>query len=94
MAARSPVFRELFNSNGMRESGSNRVALDDLDSLTFEKILYFVYTGLLRVSACDPKLFVAADKYQIETLKYLCENQVRHRDRSHQDLFSFLPMVA
>ncbi len=66
MAVRSLVFRELFNSNGMkRESeGIQRVALDDFDSHTFEQVLKFIYTGSLQLYlfTCDPKLFIAVGK--------------------------------
>ncbi|XP_057377892.1 uncharacterized protein LOC130699686 [Daphnia carinata] len=94
MAARSLFFRELLSSENMKESCLKRIVLEEIDSSIFEEVLYFMYTGSLRVSAGDARLLVAAEKYQIETLRILCENQVKRHDRSLEDLCSFLQMIA
>ncbi|KAI9552008.1 hypothetical protein GHT06_022345 [Daphnia sinensis] len=94
LAARSPVFRELLSSENVKELCLKRIVVEEIDSSIFEEVLYFMYTGSLRVSAGDERLLAAAEKYEIETLKILCENQVKRHDQSIQDLCSFLQMVA
>lgn len=89
LAARSPVLNNRFYS-----ANNNRIVLEDIEAEVFEEVLYFIYTGFLRVPANQPKLFAAAVKYQIETLKFLCENQVELLNRSLEDLCSFLQMVT
>lgn len=90
VAARSPVMRELLS----RPTSLKLIVVNDVDPSTFEEVLYFIYTGSLRVPARDAKLLMAAEKYQIETLKLLCENRVKGHDRSLQDLCSYLQMLA
>ena len=46
LAARSPVFRAMFESN-MIESRTGRVQIVDSSPETFEQFLYFIYTGHL-----------------------------------------------
>ncbi|KZS19321.1 Uncharacterized protein APZ42_014173 [Daphnia magna] len=94
MAARSPVFRELLCSENVKEPCLKRIVVEEINSSIFEEVLYFMYTGSLRVSVGDERLLAAAEKYQIETLRILCENQVRRHDQSIEDLCSFLQMVA
>ena len=72
VASRSPVFDAMFH-NDMLESRTNRVTVDDIDAAAFERLLYFIYTGTLKCAANDHALLMAADKYQVETLKNLCQ---------------------
>ncbi|CAM0871250.1 unnamed protein product [Alopecurus aequalis] len=87
LAMRSPVFAaELLG--GMKESATcSRVNIDDMSVSTFKAMLYFIYTDELP-AALDPgndnnagkshvamagDLLVAADRYDLERLRLMCE---------------------
>ena len=90
VAARSPVLRNRFYSDVNK---SSRIVLEDVTASIFEELLFFIYTGSLRVPANEPKLLAAADKYQIDTLKYLCENQVVFHDRNSYSIVCWILYV-
>lgn len=93
LANRSTLFKELLELDG-NLSSTRRIVVSDVDATTFEELLYFIYTGSLRVPANNPKLYEAAKKYQIETLRILCENQVKRDEQSlPQDLCCFLQLI-
>ncbi|GBO44212.1 TD and POZ domain-containing protein 3 [Araneus ventricosus] len=75
LSARSPVFRRMF-SNDMKESSSGYVDITDLESDTVHRMLLYIYTDILEdlqiESAC--KLYTAADKYEIMSLKGECSS--------------------
>ncbi|XP_046444546.1 TD and POZ domain-containing protein 2-like [Daphnia pulex] len=71
VAARSSVFAAMFKAD-MVESRTQKVVIEDIEPSIFEEFLYFLYTGQLKRSAADIKLLMAADKYNVETLKSLC----------------------
>lgn len=88
LAARSPVFRKMF-TNGMKESHLNHVEIPDLEPRVFEHMLLFLYGAescLMSQLHSKPKdveteqlaieLLKAADKYQIEGLKLICERGI------------------
>lgn len=73
LAKRSPVFSAMFRSD-MRELRNNDVEVKDIKYDIFMELLRFIYSGKvnqLQVIAMD--LLVAADMYQLENLKILCE---------------------
>ncbi len=77
LSARSPVFAAMFTS-GMQECQTRQVHLDDVDSAVFSDFLKFLYTGMLEPTAKNKKeLLAVADKYQVETLKNLCQLDTR-----------------
>uniref|UniRef100_A0A0D3HP65 BTB domain-containing protein n=1 Tax=Oryza barthii TaxID=65489 RepID=A0A0D3HP65_9ORYZ len=86
LAARSPVFRaELLGP--MREHAATTIRVDDMDAAVFAALLRFVYTDELpeldggSVAAMAQHLLVAADRYDMERLKKVCEDKmVRHLD--------------
>ncbi|XP_021052422.1 TD and POZ domain-containing protein 4-like [Mus pahari] len=76
LAARSPVFRAMFEHD-MEASLKNHVELHDLDPQIFKEMMYFIYTGMAphlhsHSMACD--MLAAADKYGLEGLKVMCED--------------------
>ncbi|XP_021045396.1 TD and POZ domain-containing protein 4-like [Mus pahari] len=76
LAARSPVFRAMFEHD-MEASLKNRVEIHDLDPLVFEEMMDFIYMGTAPLlysysMACD--VLAAADKYGLEGLKVMCED--------------------
>ncbi|CAL4943001.1 unnamed protein product [Urochloa decumbens] len=86
LAARSPVFgAELFGV--MKESDTGSVVrIDDMEAQVFKALLYFFYTDLFPEMASEEgdldedvlsqHLLVAADRYNLERLKLLCENKL------------------
>ncbi|XP_055952079.1 speckle-type POZ protein-like B isoform X1 [Argiope bruennichi] len=73
LTARSPVFRAMFQSN-MKEKAKDRIDIVDLEPDTVRRMLLYLYTDTLEElhweAASD--LYVAAEKYQILTLKNKC----------------------
>lgn len=92
LGSRSPVFRSMF-SNDMEENISNRVELADVEPDVFEKLLEYIYTDetSLESNLSDDEvayssdeehlaieLLKAADKYQLDGLKRICEKAIYH----------------
>lgn len=86
LAARSPVFKaEVFGT--MKESTRGAVIrIDDMDAQVFKALLNFVYTDTLpgfedgmkkqEEAALAQHLLVAADRYNLERLKLICEDRL------------------
>ncbi|CAL4916711.1 unnamed protein product [Urochloa decumbens] len=82
LAARSTVFEaELFGP--MKESADTAaIRVDDMDAEVFKALLGFIYTD--RLPDCPPleqvtlaqHLLVAADRYNLERLKWICEEKL------------------
>lgn len=78
LAARSPVFKAMFQSGtGMTEAQTGRVEIKDIDPEVLEEMLRFMYTGLApNLKHMAAKLLVAADMYQLFRLKAMCEKSL------------------
>ncbi|PNT64053.1 hypothetical protein BRADI_4g23841v3, partial [Brachypodium distachyon] len=75
LAARSSVFKaELFG--GMKEKTGGSIKIDDMESDVFESLLHFLYTDSLPTTTMGGHLLVAADRYNIERLKLICEDRL------------------
>lgn len=68
LAARSRYFCQLF-----RTKETYVIQVDILNSDEFQTLLYFIYNGCLSKQTDPERMMVAAERYQIETLKSLCE---------------------
>jgi len=76
LSSRSPVFSAMFE-HGMKEKQEKRVTIEDLDSGVVSSLLDFMYTDSVPLPAIlDPQLLFAANKYQIPTLKTVCEESM------------------
>jgi speckle-type POZ protein len=81
LAARSSVFKaELLGP--MKENIASHVQIDDMDVNVFKVLLHFIYTDSLpeldeddTVAMCQ-HLLVAADRYNLERLKLICEEKL------------------
>ncbi|KAI0603780.1 speckle-type POZ protein-like protein, partial [Pyrenophora tritici-repentis] len=76
LAARSPVFRAMFEHQ-LEKRLTNRVDINDLDPKVFKEMMGFIYTGKaphlhIHSMVCD--LLAAADRYGMEGLMVLCED--------------------
>jgi len=73
LASRSPVFKTMLESN-MREKITGDVEIKNMDHEVLEDLLKYIYSGVApNVDAHSKELFAAADLYQLEKLKELCE---------------------
>ncbi|XP_052587420.1 speckle-type POZ protein-like [Peromyscus californicus insignis] len=74
LAARSPVFRAMFEHD-MEESRKNRFEIPDLEPQVFKAMMGFIYTGKTPdLDSMADVLLAAADKYGLERLKVMCED--------------------
>ncbi|XP_059120848.1 speckle-type POZ protein-like [Peromyscus eremicus] len=74
LAARSPVFRAIFQHD-MEESRKNRVEITDLEPQVFKSMMDFIYTGTAPdLDSMADTLLAAADRYGLERLKVMCED--------------------
>jgi len=80
ISARSPVFAAMFES-GMKEAETGLVRIEDVDPITFQYFLKFLYTGMFEPSTKNRELFAVADKYGVETLMELCRPAIETVDK-------------
>merc|ERR1740128_1295403 len=78
LSTRSDVFRAMFQSN-MKENRTKKVTIKDVDPDVLKEMLKFIYTGVTNEHVLKEKsgeLLAAAEKYQIDCLKEICEVQL------------------
>jgi speckle-type POZ protein len=76
LAARSPVFAAMFEHE-MEEKKQNRVEITDMDHEVLREMLRFIYTGkATNLEKMHDELLAAADKYDLERLKVMCEESL------------------
>ena len=76
LSARSPVFAAMFEHD-LAENRNGKVDITDFDGDVIEEMLTFMYTG--KTSKLDEMaegLLGAADKYDLDRLKAMCEKQL------------------
>ncbi|KAH0558171.1 hypothetical protein KQX54_014723 [Cotesia glomerata] len=72
LMVRSPVFRAMLNS-GMRENKEHGINIPDISPDMFNSLLEFMYTDRVAdLDAVAEDLVEVADKYQVQTLKQVC----------------------
>ncbi|KAJ3675648.1 hypothetical protein LUZ60_004690 [Juncus effusus] len=83
LAARSPVFSAQFFGL-MSEKGAESIKMNDIEPEVFRDLLDFVYSDSMPKFDDDKMepiilyqhLLVAADRYEVERLKVICENKL------------------
>ncbi|XP_044731587.1 speckle-type POZ protein B-like [Chrysoperla carnea] len=76
LAARSPVFAAMFEHE-MKELKDNHVKIIDVDYEILHELLQFIYTGKVEnLEIMADELLAAADKYDLQRLKLLCEKEL------------------
>jgi speckle-type POZ protein len=82
LAARSPVFKKALLGPMKEGAISNTIPIDDMEAEVFGALLTFMYTDELpdmkeqEESAVVQHLLVAADRYNLERLKLICEDKL------------------
>jgi len=73
LTSRSPVFKTMLELD-MKENNTGRIEIKDMNLKVFEDLLKFIYTcEAPNIDDHTLELFSAADLYQLEDLKKLCE---------------------
>ncbi|RLN39822.1 hypothetical protein C2845_PM01G42520 [Panicum miliaceum] len=87
LAARSPVFKKALLGPMKEGARTNTIPIDDMEAEVFAALLTFMYTDKLpdmkeqEESAMTQHLLVAADRYNLERLKLICEDKLcKHID--------------
>ncbi|XP_008544990.1 speckle-type POZ protein B-like [Microplitis demolitor] len=76
LMVRSPVLTAMF-SHDMIEKKTNEISIPDITPEIFEKILEYFYTDeITDLDAYAECLLKAADKYQIQSLKDICQESL------------------
>merc|ERR1712142_144909 len=76
LAARSPVFRAMFDHD-MLESCQRHVDIPDISIDVMKDLVRFIYTGVApNLETLAPELLAAADKYGLTRLKLQCESHL------------------
>ncbi|XP_047104840.1 ankyrin repeat, PH and SEC7 domain containing protein secG-like [Schistocerca piceifrons] len=76
LAARSPVFRAMFQHDTL-EASCGEVRIADVGGPVMRQLLSYVYTlQAPQLTDTAPELLTAADKYGLSALKAACEQQV------------------
>ncbi|XP_049944328.1 speckle-type POZ protein-like [Schistocerca serialis cubense] len=76
LAARSPVFRAMFQHDTL-EASCGEVRIADVEGLVLRQLLSYMYTlQAPQLTDTAPELLTAADKYGLSALKAACEQQV------------------
>ena len=76
LSTRSPVFKTMFQVN-MKEKLTNCVKIEDVALPVLQEVLTFIYTGKSpNLKNMASELLFAADKYQLDRLKLMCEEEL------------------
>jgi len=73
LTSRSPVFKTMLEAE-MKEKMTGKVEIKNMDPEVLEDLLKYIYSGLApNIDEHPHELFAAADQYQLDKLKELCE---------------------
>lgn len=77
LSCRSDVFNRMFRVK-MKEMEEGRVTIEDMEPEVLEELLRFIYCSTVSSDVGDHclELFEAADRFNIEPLKILCESEL------------------
>ena len=79
LATRSPIFSAMFKADANKEF-PNKIEITDISYEAFEQMLKYMYTGDVdEIEAVAEELLAASDKYQLNYLKAVCEENMFNR---------------
>ena len=94
LVSRSPVFLAMLGPEPPTRGGQRcRIQIEGTDISVFEEFLYFMYTGTLKGSTNCHQLLTLAEKYQVETLKLLCQHGINKR-AAIRDISAIIMMAS
>ncbi|KAL6659240.1 hypothetical protein ACP70R_003280 [Stipagrostis hirtigluma subsp. patula] len=87
LAMRSSVFKAEFYGPLSQQGGQHQITIEDIQPDVFRAFLYFIYTDTMpsgmgnldkgEMIELTKHLLVAADRYDVQGLKFLCEKNLR-----------------
>ncbi|CAG7786946.1 unnamed protein product [Allacma fusca] len=81
LAGKSDYFAAMFRLP-LKETAESRVEINDIEPPVLKEFLRFIYTGSVDqdiLADVAASLYTAADKYNVEKLVSVCENQLLHQ---------------
>lgn len=75
LAARSAVFKAMFENTNSFEAKTGSVEIQDVDPETLKAFLCFIYTDEVCDDDISPALLALADKYDLPILFNKCERR-------------------
>jgi len=73
----SPVMAAMLDNDRFQEGLTKTVHIDDMEPDVFKEMLRYLYTGTVpQLEQMTESLFVAADRFQIQGLKFLCQQRM------------------
>jgi speckle-type POZ protein len=73
----SPVMAAMLDNDRFQEGLTKTVHIDDMEPDVFKEMLRYLYTGTVpQLEKMAESLFVAADRFQIQGLKFLCQQRM------------------
>lgn len=80
-------------SNDCKENITGSASIEDIDAAIFSELLLYFYTG--KVPAMEEidkaiELLIIADKYQLDSLKFICETEMSEKMLTSETMFNLL----
>ena len=93
LSARSPVLKTILSQISNTVEATCTISDKDGDLFTVEHLLKYLYTGTLSISANNKQLLALAEKYQVETLKKICQLAVHESSNVDDITISLLSLI-
>ncbi|XP_073821148.1 speckle-type POZ protein-like [Musca autumnalis] len=93
LSLRSSVFAAMFEHETMAENKTNQIIINDFEPAVIRELLTFMYSDTApNIEGVVGELLAAADKYDVEQLKGLCES-VLNNDISNETVLPTLVLA-
>ena len=83
LACQSEVFKRMLMDSNMAESISGEVKVTDTSEITMESLLYYIYHDELDDEKINEELLIAAEKYEVLGLVWICLNHLKKNLNVH-----------
>merc|ERR1712018_761343 len=87
LACQSEVFKRMLGwsiiNNNMVESNTGEVKVTDTSEITMESLLYYIYHDELDDEKINEELLIAAEKYEVMGLVWICLNHLKENLNVH-----------
>ncbi|XP_061386077.1 speckle-type POZ protein-like [Musca vetustissima] len=93
LSLRSSVFAAMFDHESMTENKTNQILINDFEPDVIKEMLTYMYSdGAPNIHSMAGELLAAADKYDVEQLKGLCES-VLNKEISNETVLPTLVLA-